>query len=165
MPEAIFQFLADTPLGEFGRYARSELPWFTPAMLVLHLMGVATIIGAASLVGLRLLGVSGRGLDAADVGSRMFPWIWFALPVMLATGLIVLSGGRGGRYIDNPALGLKMVCLVFAVALTLILHRGMLAKGPAWEASTPRGLVRLAGAAVFLLWAATLFAGRWIPYA
>lgn len=164
MPEAIVELIANTPYGAFVRSTRLSLPMFIPIMLVLHLMGVATIIGAASLVGLRLLGVSGRSMDASDVGRRMLPWIWFALPLMLATGLTVLTT-RPGRYIDNPALGLKMVLLTLAVALTLGLHRSMLARGAAWEATASKGLVRLAGAAVFLLWAAALFAGRWIPYA
>lgn len=164
MPELIVQWIADTPYGAFVRSTREGLPYFIPAMLVLHLFGVATVIGAASLVGLRLLGLAGRDIAAADIGRRMLPWIWVALPLMLATGLTVLTS-RPTRFIDNPAFGLKLLLLAPAVILTLVLHRGMQKNGPDWSATAPTGLVRLAGAAFIVLWAAILFAGRWIPYA
>jgi hypothetical protein len=152
-------WLATNPYGAFVHTERTSFPMFIPITLVLHLCGIAAIVGASLLTGFRLLRISGRDMPVGEVARRMLPWIWLALPVMLATGFTVLSN-RPGRYLRNPIFGVKMCLLLVAIALTFALHRWLSRSGVAEGAAT-----RVAGAALILVWLATLFAGRWIPYA
>ena len=153
------RWIATNPYGVFVRHARVDFALFIPLTLVLHLCGIAAIVGASLLTGLRLLRVCGREMPANEVAARLLPWIWIALPVMVATGFTVLTN-RPGRYLHNYIFGVKMALLVVAISLTVALHRRM-SRGDIVEGAG----TRLAGAALIFVWIATLFAGRWIAYA
>jgi hypothetical protein len=158
IPE-LSHWIVTNPYGQFVRYERVAFPMFIPFALVLHLGGIAAIVGASLLTGFRLLRICGTDMPTREVARRMLPWIWYALPVMVVTGYTVLTN-RPGRYLRNPDFGLKMVLLLAALTLTFTLQR-WLTRNDVAESST----TRVAGAALIFLWLATLFAGRWIPYA
>ncbi len=160
--DSLAQWIQQTPYSQFVRGSRNTFPLFVPIALVLHLLGIAAIVGSSLLVGLRLQGLVGKSMPVSEVSRRMLPWIWTAVPVMILSGATVLSN-RPGRYLHNPIFQIKMGLLATAILVTLAVHRIYARQ------VTPRAAegaaARIAGAGLIAVWIATLFAGRWIPYA
>ena len=107
--------------------------WIVPAVQTVHILAIAAVMSSALMIALR-----GE--------SRFRPVIWWALPVLLATGVVMIVG-EPARSLANPVFQIKMLLLLGAITVTVALR-----KLPA------AGVVSLA------LWVGIVFAGRWIAY-
>jgi hypothetical protein len=91
------------------------------------------------------------------------PWLWAAIAVLLATGLILVVG-EPNRVLANPLFWIKMALVALAVCLTLlfrypIMHAQFSLEHARWAAlAKPLAWVSL------LVWVAVIFCGRWIAY-
>jgi hypothetical protein len=139
-----------------------NISWIIPLTQTTHILGIAAVISATGMIDLRVLGLAGRSQSLASVVSRLLPWIWYALIVLLLTGSILIIG-EPGRSLVNPIFQLKMGLLLAAIALTLLLRTGISKTLNAGGASAPLG-VKLIALLSLALWIAILFAGRWIAY-
>jgi hypothetical protein len=72
--------------------------------------------------------------------------IWWALPVLLATGAIMIIG-EPVRSLANPVFQLKMALLLSAIAVFLLPFKN-----------------RIVATLSLSLWIGIVFAGRWIAY-
>lgn len=114
----------------------SENTWAFPVVEVLHLIGMAWLLGPILLHDMGVLGWGPR-VHAGQV-SRV------ALVLALVTGVLLFSA-NSGRYVRNPAFLLKMGLLAAAIAAHMTMHtRGT------------RGTAALSLA----LWSAVILAGR-----
>jgi hypothetical protein len=130
--------------------------WITPLVQSIHILAVAVVMSAVLVTDLRLLGALGRDEGAERVLGRYRGWIWAGLPVLLATGAVLIVG-EPQRSLLNPVFGLKMALLAGAVTLTLAISRGR-AMSLSWS-------VRALALASLALWVGIVFAARWIAYA
>ena len=138
--------------------------WIIPAVQTAHILAVSAVISSILMVDLRLAGLHARSQPVAAVAARFLPFVWFSLPVLLATGAALIIA-EPARSLQNPVFLLKMTLLVLASGITLACQIPLRRDAGFWERSPSRR--RLAGliACVSLpLWIAILFAGRWIAY-
>lgn len=138
------------------------IPWLAsnafayPALEVVHIVGIALLVGSLVLVDLRVWGA------AAALPLR--PLARAALPVSLVGfALIVLSGVL--MFAANPAE--LLANRVFTVKLGLVMLAGLNA---AWfhargALDRPDTLARAQTAASLGTWLAVIICGRWIAYA
>lgn len=129
--------------------------WMYPALEVVHLLGVALLVGSLVVLELRVWG-AGRALDLAALAR-------LALPVSLAGfGLVVMAGlglfsAHPGEMLANRAFLIKMGLVMAAGLNAAAFHaRGGLQKAD-----------RVARAQTLLslgLWIAVIICGRWIAY-
>lgn len=138
--------------------------WIIPTVQSIHILSISLLVASALMIDLRLLGFVGLDQSLKRVSARFLPFIWWTLPVLLATGSIMIIG-EPARSLENPVFALKMCLLVGAVIVTgvyqLWLHdeaafAGLRANSRA--AAWPVAIVSL------LLWGGIIFAGRWIAY-
>jgi hypothetical protein len=130
-------------------------PWAYPALEVVHIVGIALLLGNLVLVELRVWG--------AAPALPLQPLARAALSLSLAGfGLIVLSGlvmfaSQPNELISNRAFVIKMA-LVFTAGLNAALFhtRGGLQKLD--------GIARAQTALSVGLWLAVIICGRWIAY-
>jgi hypothetical protein len=130
-------------------------PWAFPALEVVHIVGIALLLGNLVLVELRVWG-AGAALDLQALGR-------LALTLALAGfGLIVASGalmfaGQPQELLANRAFTVKIALVMLAGCNAAIFHaRGGLAR-----------LDRTAKAQTLLslgLWIGAIIAGRTIAY-
>jgi len=99
------------------------------------------------MLDLRLLGMVGRDQPLERVTSRFRPVIWWTLPILLATGVVMIIG-EPARSLANPVFQLKMLLLLAAIAVTAGLHKDS----------------RIIAILSLSLWVGIVFAGRWIAY-
>jgi hypothetical protein len=138
--------------------------WVVPAVQTVHILAIAAVMGSALMINLRLIGIVGRDQPLARVSGRFLPVIWRALPVLLATGIIMIVG-EPVRSLESPVFQLKM-CLVIAAIAVLLGYQVPLGKNPSFWDVTPgrRAASRILAALSLALWVCIVFAGRWIAY-
>jgi hypothetical protein len=71
-------------------HAMRQWPWLYPVVEIVHIVGIALLVGAAAMFDLRLLGVS-RGLPVAEMARHLLPWARLGLGVMVPTGFSMFA--------------------------------------------------------------------------
>jgi hypothetical protein len=122
-------WLEQTPLSQ----AIQGAGWVVPAVQTIHILAIAAVISSALMLALRL-------------DARFRQVIWWALPVLAATGLVMIVG-EPVRSLENPVFQLKMALLVSAIVVTLLPYKN-----------------RITAITSLSLWVGIVFAGRWIAY-
>jgi hypothetical protein len=130
-------------------------PWAFPALEVVHIVGIALLLGNLVLVELRVWG-AGAALDVQALGR-------LALTLSLAGfGLIVASGSlmfasQPQELLANRAFAVKIALMFLAGCNAAMFHaRGGLARLDA--TAKAQTLLSLG------LWIGAIIAGRWIAY-
>ena len=141
-----------TPLSQ----AIQATSWVVPAVQTVHILAIAAL-----MINLRLANWVGRDQSLAQVSGRFSPVIWWALPVLLISGIFLIIG-EPARALKNNIFQIKMLLVISAVFVTWF-FAAPLKKNPAhWDARAGVGmLVALVSSA---LWVGIIFAGRWIAY-
>jgi hypothetical protein len=138
--------------------------WIIPTIQSIHILAIAVVIGSALVTDLRLAGVLATDETPQTVVRRYLPWMWAAIAVLLATG-VVMTVGEPNRVLTNAVFWSKMGLVAFAFCLTLlfrypILHPQFRLEHARWaRLAKPMAWVSLA------VWVAVIFCGRWIAYA
>ena len=122
-------WLEQTPLSQ----AIQGAGWIVPSVQTIHILAIAAVMSSALMLALRLEG-------------RYRRVIWWSLPVLLATGMVMIVG-EPARSLANPVFQLKMLLLLSAIAVTLI-----------------RRDSRITALLSLSLWVGIVFSGRWIAY-
>jgi hypothetical protein len=138
-------------------------PWLYPAVEIVHLAGIALLVGGAALFDLRLLGL-GRALPARALGGHLLGWSRRSLALVVPSGALLFSA-HAVELSRNPAFRLKLVLLAAAAVNALVFHavaaRGM----AAWDTGGRPPIAARAAACVSLAaWAAVIACGRMIAY-
>jgi uncharacterized membrane protein SirB2 len=138
--------------------------WIVPAVQTVHILAIAAVMGSVLMINLRLINLAGRDQSLNAFSARFLPVIWWALPVLLATGIIMVVG-EPVRSLENPVFQLKMLLVLAAIAITLG-YQAPLKKNPVfWHVSGVHRVAAFALALVSLLiWVSIVLAGRWIAY-
>jgi len=158
--QSFCNWLASTSLSQ----AIQTIEWIIPATQTVHIVAVAAVVTSALMIDLRLFGVRWQDQAVAAVTQRFLPVIWWALPVLLATGAVLIVA-EPVRALQNPVFYLKMGLLVAAVCITLACQIPMRKDVRFWEVSQRRRRGAQMIAALSLpFWVGIVFAGRWIAY-
>lgn len=140
--------------------AYRESLWLFAVTQSLHLVAIATFVGAILIVDLRLLGWGVVRQSRAAIAR-------FAQPILLWAGLAVLATGipqftaNALTYYRSPMFVFKMWLLVAAVVFTATLRRRV---ADADEGRVPPWVPRAIGAVSLALWMAVTISGRLITY-
>jgi hypothetical protein len=157
---AFVQWLQSSPLSLSVR----RISWLIPMMQTLHILANGLVLSAIIMIDLRVWRRSGAE-PLADRVRRLLPWLWAALAVLTATGLVLVLGTPRRTLLD-PTFQVKMlimlVAIVATIALAAVLRRVM--SEPATTGRMTGILASVAGAATLMLWLGATIAGRgrWI---
>jgi hypothetical protein len=161
--KALDQFCAwleNTPFSQ----AIQTTHWAVPAVQTIHILAIAAVMAAAVMIHLRVLGVVAREQPLRPYSSRFLPVIWWALPVLLVTGILMIVG-EPARALKNPIFQLKMLLVLSAIAVTLVYQVPLKREPSFWTLTSGHRAAALLLALVSLcIWIAIVFAGRWIAY-
>jgi hypothetical protein len=153
-------WIEQTPLSQ----TIQSTPWIVPTVQTIHILGIAAVLSSALMIDLRLLGVAGRDQPLARISARFRPVIWWTLPILLATGIVMITG-EPARSLANSVFQLKMLLLIAAIAVTLGFQAPLNKNAAFWDASgSRRGAAKMIAIVSLLLWMGIVFAGRWIAY-
>ena len=133
--------------------------WVVPLVQSIHIVAIAVVVSCALVTELRIVGIVAPDESMEIVAQRYLPWMWRALAVLLATGLVMILG-EPERTLSNVIFWIKMVLVTAGVLASLSLRRPLLqsvklpGKAPA----------KVLAWGLLALWVAVIFCGRWIAY-
>jgi hypothetical protein len=162
---AFIQWLQSTPLSLSVR----RISWLIPMMQTLHILANGLVLSAIIMIDLRVWRRSGAE-PLADRVRRLLPWLWSALGVLTATGLVLVLGTPRRTLLD-PTFQVKMLIMLVAIVATVALVTMLRRQAPESVAPEPTSAGRMTsilagvtGAATLLLWLGATIAGRgrWI---
>ncbi|HEX4151688.1 MAG TPA: DUF6644 family protein [Steroidobacteraceae bacterium] len=144
--------------------AIQTIDWIIPAVQTVHILAVGVVVSSVLMVDLRLLGLHSRQQSIAAVTARFLPFVWYSLPILLATGATLIIA-EPSRALQNPVFMLKMALLLVATAVTLACQIPVRQDERFWDRSASRRrLAALVACLSLPLWTGIVFAGRWIAY-
>jgi putative copper export protein len=154
------QWLEQTPP---SLYIQSQ-GWIVPAVQTIHIVAISAVLGAALVINLRLIGLVWRDQSLQSVTNRFAPVIWWALPVLLATGLVLIVG-EPARELLNPVFRLKIVLIAAAMGLLAYFQKQVSRDPDRYElARSGKAPALLIAIPSLVLWIGIVMAGRWIAY-
>jgi hypothetical protein len=160
-PQALLKFCAWIETTALSQAIQTH-SWVVPTVQTIHILGIAAVMASVLMIDLRMIGVFPEQ-PLARVSQRFRPVIWWTLPLLLVTGIIMITG-EPGRSLANPVFQLKMLLLISAIVVTLIFQIPLGRNASYWDAGSRRALARIIAVASLLLWTGIVFAGRWIAY-
>jgi hypothetical protein len=129
--------------------------WAYPALEVVHIIGIALLLGNLVLLELRVFGL-GAALPVKDLSRLSLGTALAGFSVVAASGLLMFAS-QPAELLANRAFTLKMLLLLTAGCNAAWFHgRGSLDKLD--------GLARAQMAGSTLIWLAVIACGRWIAY-
>jgi uncharacterized membrane protein len=138
--------------------------WIIPAVQSVHILAIAVVLASIAMLNLRLAGLTGREQSIQKAARQFFPWAWRALPVLLATGIIMILG-EPSRELLNRFFWIKMSLVIVVVLLTIPMRHLLEDRPFRTLPATRRGTLRALALISLVLWLSIIFCGRWIAYA
>lgn len=153
-------WIGHTPVGR----AVHGSAWMFPVIETVHLFGIVVLVGAASVLDLRLMGLAFKDYTVSMLGQRFLPWIWGGFAVMVITGTLLFSSEATKMY-GSDVFRAKMLMIAAAGINALVFHVLAYRSVGKWEHDPVAPLAaRVAGVVSMLLWFGIVGAGRWIAY-
>jgi hypothetical protein len=149
-------YLENTPLA----LAIQDSFWAVPIMQTVHILAISALLIAMLMINLRVLNIASKSDSISVVISRYNRIVWFALPVLLISGSILIVG-EPARSLANPAYQLKMVMLLAAIVITFSIQK-MGSTNPSLMQA--QGDIKVLALFSLLLWFGIVACGRWIAY-
>ena len=129
--------------------------WAYPALEVLHICGIALLLGNLILLEMRVFG-RGAGLNVKALASLSLGIAGVGFSLAAASGLLMFAS-QAAELLTNRAFTLKMILLMLAGCNAAWFHgRASLDKLDA--------VARVQMVASTLIWLAVVTCGRWIAY-
>jgi uncharacterized membrane protein len=157
---AICQWLEQTTVGASIR----ESLWMFPIIETIHIFGIISLVGATSILDLRLMGLTFRDEPVSKLARRFLPWAWAGFLIQVATGVLLFSSEATKMY-GNIGFEIKMLLIVVAGINAFVFHEIAYRSVGKWDKDPVAPLsARTAGLLSILLWFGIVAAGRWIAY-
>ena len=135
-----------------------KVAWIIPTAQIIHILSIAAVMTSAFLLNARLAGLFDRDQPLPAVARRFLPVIWWALPVLLLSGLVMIVG-EPARSLKNPVFQAKVLLILLALA-----HLALFRRRIAGEGAAAGGYLLPIVLPSLAIWLAIVFCGRWIAY-
>ena len=156
---AFVQWLQASPLSLSIR----RIGWIIPVLHILHILANGLVLSAMIMIDMRMWGWS-RAEPSRQRARRFLPWLWAAMAVLTATGIVLtLSAPR--RTLLDPSFQVKMAMMGIAIVATIAFGIALRRHGEAWDDIHSRHrIASVFAAATLVLWIGVTLAGRgrWI---
>ena len=133
--------------------------WAYPTFFFLHTAGLVFTAGASIIINMRVLGAAPQ-LPMAPL-ARFFRSVWIAFWLTVVSGVIMLAADLETK-LANRLFPIKMLCVVAAVALTMLTRRRMERTSATTSATSTS--TRVLAAASLVCWLGAVAAGRFMAY-
>jgi hypothetical protein len=156
-----------TPMGAIEASAlalamRQSL-WLYPIVEIVHIAGVALLVGSVAILDLRLLGFS-RALPVRRLAAHVLPWTAASFLLIVPSGLMMFMA-HAGDFIGNSVFALKMSLILAAAVNAAAFHAGVFRGAAQWDADAmPPPAARFAAGLSLALWVSVLACGRLLAY-
>ncbi|MEU8393724.1 hypothetical protein AB0C28_00910 [Nonomuraea sp. NPDC048892] len=153
-------WLESTWLAEFVR----ETPWVYSSLEIVHLLGMALLVGPATLFDLRLLGAGQGAISVSAAARHLLPVARTGFAAAAASGAAMFAGSAR-EIAGTGAAPVKLALLGVAGLNVALFHLGVYRRVGAWNGDRRApAAARAAGAVSLVTWTGVLACGRLIAY-
>lgn len=152
-------WLSETGLSRFIQ----ERLWVIPTLQSIHILAIAFVLSSSLFINLRLLRQVDRAHSLGETAQRFLPWIWFALGILIATGILLVIG-EPIRELNSLPFWIKMALVLVGAAATLWFQVTLGTATARWDVTQSSRRVRAYAFGTLLVWCAVIAAGRLIAY-
>jgi hypothetical protein len=139
--------------------ALRDSPWLYTSAGIVHVLGVALLVGSIVMLDLRLLGLS-REIPVRRLARHVLPWAGASLVLIVPSGFTMFIA-FAGELIASPVFALKMCLILAALGNAAVLHAGVMRGAAAWDTGVrPPLAARAAAAASLAFWVSVVVCGR-----
>lgn len=135
--------------------------WLYPFLEIVHITGIALLVGPAILFDLRLLGFA-RHLPVNGLGRHLLSWSIRSLLLVIPSGFLLFMTNATTLGYD-PVFWTKMSLLLVAAVNALLFRRYISPRLRSTTTVLPRG-ARLIAIVSILVWIAVIACGRLLAY-
>jgi hypothetical protein len=141
----------------FSTWVRDSPFW---AIISIHAVGMAAMVGASMIIGLRLLGIA-PDLPLAPL-ARLYRFIWGGFWIQVITGVLLLIG-YPTKSLTNWDFYLKMVLIAFGMIVMHLIRKRVFSDPAMSEADM---MIRGRALAMWslLCWLAVVTSARMLAY-
>jgi hypothetical protein len=137
--------------------------WLYPSVEIVHITGIALLVGSIAILDLRLLGLS-RSVSVRRLAAHILPWSIASFALIVPSGLAMFVA-HASDLLSNPLFAVKMGLILLAGVNAGLLHAGALRRAGEWDVDAmPPIAARAAAAASLLLWVSVIACGRLLAY-
>jgi hypothetical protein len=137
--------------------------WLYPSVEIVHITGIALLVGSIAILDLRLLGLS-RTVPVRRLAAHILPWSIASFALIVPSGLAMFVA-HANDLMSNPVFAGKFCLILLAGANAGILHAGVFRGAEQWDVDVmPPLAARAAAAASLLLWISVIACGRLLAY-
>ena len=137
--------------------------WLYPSVEIVHITGIALLVGSIAILDLRLLGLS-RSLPVRRLAAHILPWSIASFVLIVPSGLAMFVA-HANDLLSNPVFAVKMCLILLAGANAGVLHAGVFRSAGQWDVDVmPPLAARAAAGASLLLWISVIACGRLLAY-
>jgi hypothetical protein len=137
--------------------------WLYPIVEIMHLTGIALLVGSIAILDLRLLGFA-RTLPVRRLASHVLPWSAAAFLLIVPSGLLMFIA-HASDFIQSNVFVLKMCLLLAAGANAALFHAGAFRAAAGWDVERmPPPAARIAAGLSLGLWVSVIACGRLLAY-
>jgi len=142
--------------------AVAESSWIFPTLEVLHVLGLALVVGSIAAFDLRTLGLAWPTRRLQTLVHEILPWTWSGFALALVTGLLLFSSSAT-LYAENGVFLAKMALMLLAGLNVLFFHLHPDHRRLAAEGHVSLTL-RASATVSLILWTGIVVLGRWIGF-
>ena len=154
----MMDLLAQLEASAFGAWLReSGSIWAYPAVLTLHTIGLAVLVGANAVLDLRLLGAAPR-IPLAPL-ERLFPVMWAGFWINFASGVALFVADATTKGTTTLFVS-KLAIVVAGIIVLRRIRTTVYGRGPAAVSASSSWL---AGTSL-TLWLLAIVTGRYMAY-
>ena len=122
---------------------------------ITHYFSLFVLVGTATVLDLRVLGIAARRQRVAELSEQFSPWVWTALCLAVLSGFIMFATDAGDYYTDT-VFRIKMLVIGLAILFTFIVQ----ISAAKWDRpAATHTLPKLAALASLIFWIGAILAG------
>jgi uncharacterized membrane protein SirB2 len=154
------QWLGQTPIS----LAIQTHLWVIPTIQSVHIVCIGIVLASVFMIDLRIFGLAGRDQTLSQTTRRFIPWLWGALLVLLATGVLMVTG-EPVRELMSLSFWLKMSLLAVGIVIAVSFQISLKRNARHWEESAiNRVTTKSLSIFTLLIWCSIIVLGRLIAY-
>lgn len=134
--------------------------WLYPALEIIHILGIALMIGAAFMFDLRLLGYS-KDITVAQLGRHLLGWSQRGFWLILPSGILLFVTNAETLAV-NPVFWAKMLLILMGGLNALVFHQ-IIQKNQERTDPLPPIFKTTALVSIFV-WVSVIICGRLLAY-
>jgi hypothetical protein len=124
---------------------------------------ITTMVGAITVLDLRLLYAASRNRSARLVSSETLLFTWVAFVLAAISGSLLFMS-KAVEYVNDVPFKLKMLVIACAGINMVVFHFTTYRSIASWDSGPPPRSARIAAGLSLVFWGLVIVCGRWIGF-